>query len=236
MNAKGSLATVLSIEKRFWSRVTQLPEDDDGCWLWQGKKDRDGYGIVRANGRDFRAHRVAYMLFWTESIAKDVLIRHLCNTRACCRPDHLRTGTALDNARDRDQSGRGVKRVGEPMLTEFDAMRVLKRYSEGETEAALAVEFGVPRNVIHNLVTRRSHRSLPRIVSKVPREAVDPTRPYSWCKLDAIQVQAVRERHARGEQSAALAKELGVDPKAIRDIVRGRTWKHLLRETLSEAA
>jgi hypothetical protein len=43
--------------QRFMSKVFISA---DGCWLWLGGKDRDGYGLLEVNGKGFRAHRLAY--------------------------------------------------------------------------------------------------------------------------------------------------------------------------------
>ena len=45
---------------RLWSRV-QI--DINGCWMWQGNRDANGYGRIRHNGRLSLAHRVSYELF-----------------------------------------------------------------------------------------------------------------------------------------------------------------------------
>lgn len=44
---------------RFMSKV----EKTDTCWLWAAGKGYNGYGKFRHDGRDKRAHRIAYELF-----------------------------------------------------------------------------------------------------------------------------------------------------------------------------
>ncbi|MFC5374753.1 HNH endonuclease signature motif containing protein [Brevundimonas faecalis] len=77
------------------------------CWPWTGGLMTNGYGQtrVRMQGRwrSAGAHQVAYYLatgVW-ERRADGRLVRHLCHNRLCCNPAHLRGGTALDNAWDR---------------------------------------------------------------------------------------------------------------------------------------
>jgi hypothetical protein len=43
-------------EERFWSNTLKT----SGCWLWQGKRDRKGYGVFSLKNCQLRAHRVAY--------------------------------------------------------------------------------------------------------------------------------------------------------------------------------
>ena len=80
--------------KRFWSKVKKTR---DGCWLWMGRCNTDGYGI--GPNRQL-AHRFAYELK-NGPIPKGKLIRHFkCHNRACVRPGHLKTGTNYQNALD----------------------------------------------------------------------------------------------------------------------------------------
>lgn len=36
---------------------------ENGCWLWQGHKDKDGYGQITRARRRARAHRLSMHLF-----------------------------------------------------------------------------------------------------------------------------------------------------------------------------
>ena len=81
---------------------------DNGCILWQGATDKDGYGKFQLNGngsqRHVRAHRFAYFLrhgAWPEE-----LILHTCDTPGCVNPDHLENGDQGKNVRDCVARGR----------------------------------------------------------------------------------------------------------------------------------
>lgn len=56
-----------------------------GCWLWTGRKDRNGYGVTKS-GR--MAHRVVYE---SEAgpIVRGLEPDHLCRRRPCVAPHHL---------------------------------------------------------------------------------------------------------------------------------------------------
>lgn len=62
------------------------------CWLWVGRKDRDGYGLFYHLHRDHLAHRIAYVLAHGEMQPGEE-VHHTCERRLCVRPDHL---VALD--------------------------------------------------------------------------------------------------------------------------------------------
>lgn len=77
------------------------------CWGWTGAKS-EGYGIVSVDGRSTGLHRVSYTIN-VGPIPEGLFVLHKCNNPVCCRPDHLRVGTALDNAADMVASGRAAR-------------------------------------------------------------------------------------------------------------------------------
>lgn len=78
---------------------------EQGCWEYRGPKFANGYGQVKVDGTPRLAHRVAYEL-WVGPIPDGLLIRHKCDNPPCMNPDHLETGTNLDNRRDSVERGR----------------------------------------------------------------------------------------------------------------------------------
>jgi len=86
----------------FWSHVDHTTTPD-GCWLWTGATDKNGYGVLVHHGIHWRAHRATWALTHGP-LPSSVHLLHGCDTPACCRPDspaHLRPGTPADNAADR---------------------------------------------------------------------------------------------------------------------------------------
>lgn len=73
-----------------------IPEPNSGCWLWEARLDRHGYGTVDDGTKPKRAHKVLY-----ESIYGPVTIDldHKCRTRSCINPDHLEPVTRKINIR-----------------------------------------------------------------------------------------------------------------------------------------
>ena len=71
-------------QERFWSRVDR----SGSCWVWLGGKQSNGYGKFDANGKQWLAHRFA----WVEShgsIPVGLTIDHLCRNRMCVRLGHM---------------------------------------------------------------------------------------------------------------------------------------------------
>lgn len=94
-------------EEDFWRRVS-IPENPNGCWLWTGPTKTYGYGIASYRRRNYRAHRLAYELFYGP-FDSGLLVLHLCRNRHCVNPDHLYLGTAQDNANDAINDGTTLK-------------------------------------------------------------------------------------------------------------------------------
>jgi len=89
--------------ERFWSKVQR----GDGCWLWTGEINNQGYGRFctwRGGRKRFFAHRLAYEL--TRGPLEGLMARHRCDNPPCCNPDHLDPGTQQDNMRDARKRGR----------------------------------------------------------------------------------------------------------------------------------
>lgn len=88
---------------RFWRDVEKA--DGDCCWLWQGRTNERGYGLLSVGGRDRFAHRISYALH-RGAVPEGALVLHSCDTPACVRPDHLCAGDAAENVRDMVSRGR----------------------------------------------------------------------------------------------------------------------------------
>ena len=77
----------IDLYDKFMSNVDKKEEDE--CWIWIGKKTKNGYG----------AYRLSYVLFKGE-LKKGMCICHKCNNKGCVNPNHLYQGTQQDNIND----------------------------------------------------------------------------------------------------------------------------------------
>jgi hypothetical protein len=75
-----------------------------GCWEWQGRRDRWGYGRITVSHRRYSVHRLSAALFLGFDLASPLHILHRCHNPACFCPDHLHPGTHQENMRDREDS------------------------------------------------------------------------------------------------------------------------------------
>lgn len=99
--ASGGGGRLLSGEDfvRFWLKVG-VKESRDACWLWEGSGTPLGYGQFRGKSRALLAHRASFEDTYGP-IAKGLVVRHLCDVRACVNPFHLASGTQLQNIQDK---------------------------------------------------------------------------------------------------------------------------------------
>lgn len=82
-------------------------DEKTGCWLWQGKRNSAGYGVIWSGGslkegRELRVHRVSYEHF-VEPIPAGLTLDHVrargCRYRHCANPAHLEPVTHRENIR-----------------------------------------------------------------------------------------------------------------------------------------
>lgn len=93
--------------RRFWAKVDR--PSAEACWPWTASLTKSGYGQFGLNRGVVRAHRAA-MAFATNKSVTGLVVRHLCDNKACCNPAHLALGTHSENVADRVQRGRSSTR------------------------------------------------------------------------------------------------------------------------------
>ena len=86
--------------------------DADGCWLWTGSKDRDGYGLMRTKQGTRRVHRVSFEQATGETLMPKDEVDHRCRKRACFRPGCLEKVDRLENERRKPGRRPGASRWG----------------------------------------------------------------------------------------------------------------------------
>ena len=101
-------------EVRFWLRV-RADDSLDGCWLWTGLQDKDGYGQMRRNkrpgeqkGRMVKAARFAWEME-NGPMPDGMFALHRCDNPPCVRPSHIYPGLHLTTA-GMSESGNATRR------------------------------------------------------------------------------------------------------------------------------
>jgi hypothetical protein len=127
--------------------VDNVAKDEvSGCWIWQGCRDEDEYGVIAVRNVACRAPRVSAALFNGFDIGSDRIIRHICDNPPCVNPEHLMDGTWADNMRDKIARGRANPAWGEAKSTKLslsDVRKIRKLKSAGMTGKELGIRFGI---------------------------------------------------------------------------------------------
>jgi hypothetical protein len=93
--------------EEFWEWFqTKLITTPTGCKEWNGCRFAQGYGVVRMNGKNMKAHRISLEHHLGRQIREGMFVLHSCNNPPCCTPEHLREGTHQENMDDKLRSGR----------------------------------------------------------------------------------------------------------------------------------
>ncbi len=98
---------------------------ENGCIEYTGTLKK-GYGNLFRRGKNYRAHRIAYVLANPEEDISELCVCHKCDNRACINPSHLFSGTIVDNIKDMDAKGRRRTKTPELVGTKFGRWLVVK--------------------------------------------------------------------------------------------------------------
>jgi hypothetical protein len=141
-----------------------------GCWEWP----RAGYSkITIAHNTKVFVHRLAAHLWLGMSLDSDLDVCHTCDNPPCFNPEHLFTGTHLDNMKDAADKGkwdgkrilRGeelsiqVRESGTALRRQFmesEILEIRERYAAGETQRTIACAFDTSQAQVHYIVTRKT--------------------------------------------------------------------------------
>ena len=136
-----------------WNELS-VREPSDECWTdWPFGRGSDG----RPYAGSVRAYRL--ILTWRDGPAEGRHALHSCDNPPCWNPRHLRWGTPAENVQEAYDRNRipAVKnfprgeRHHNAVLTDDIVREVLTRHWHGESEAALAREFGISRSTIMSI-------------------------------------------------------------------------------------
>lgn len=125
-----------TLRERFDEKCSSPTES--GCVLWVGANDKDGYGLIRIDGKNVKAHRVALSWKLGRPLVAGEQALHECDTPACVAEAHLKPGDNSVNQTDASKRGR----CRSQRLTADDVISIRVRRSS-ESLSSLAKSFGV---------------------------------------------------------------------------------------------
>lgn len=155
----------LNVIKRFNRYI--VPGNSEDCWLWQGYRNKEGYGILgMSSGGNEKAHRLAYALYKGD-VPENIFVLHKCDNTSCCNPSHLFLGTHTDNMQDMYKKGRhkieyvsGSKSKCCVLKPSFVLLArelwLTKKWTQGE----LAKLFNCSQQCISNLILGKTYQDV----------------------------------------------------------------------------
>lgn len=149
------------VKSRLLASVKRMPS---GCWEWQNRREKNGYGRTSYRRRKIGSHVLSYRLHRGD-VAPGLFVCHTCDNRPCCNPDHLFLGTHQDNVADMVAKGRQFHPIGErhtqSRLT-TSAVIVIRDLciSSSLTQNEIAGLFGVSRTAISAIATGKNWKHL----------------------------------------------------------------------------
>jgi hypothetical protein len=177
----GGIRTVADLRAR--CRV----DDDTGCWHWSMGFSQGSPRIHLAlDGRNtaMRGRRAALLLARGKDVRPGLVVfaRLQCRSADCVNPAHCRAGTRQQHGEWQRLSGTGrtpAKQVGAVKgwtvrPRRFTPEQVHRIRNGSESVAALAREFGVAMNSIHQVRTFKTYRT---VRAEVPGASVFSWRP-----------------------------------------------------------
>ncbi len=225
--------------KRFWSKVSKENEWFAGCWEWTAATNK-GYGVFRLSlnknvSKCFIAPRIAYYIKH-RTLADGLCVCHHCDNPLCVNPEHLFLGTAQDNNDDKTSKWRHTygERNTWAKLTEKQVHEIMVLHSVNKISMSkIAPMFGVTRKAISMIISGERWKHV-----QPSKECIAGAKiPHKWhlvgekhrmAKLSEEQVQRIRVMVYTSRLSIPkVAKKFGVSHHAVRNIISGKTWKHL---------
>ncbi len=127
---------------------------NDGCWIWTGAHGARGYGSVSHNGKRWSSHRLIYTLL-RGKIPHGAIMRHSCDVRLCCNPDHLTPGTYQENRQDSIGKGRKpndwrwVREVSNSVIREVRLRHYVEDWSVRKIARRYELNSGYVRAIVN---------------------------------------------------------------------------------------
>lgn len=157
----------IPLADRFFGFVGR--KQPNGCILWAGSFDKDGYGVISSGGkhdRQLRAHRVSYELC-VGPIPDGLWVLHRCDNPPCINPVHLFAGTHQDNEDDKLSKKRNL--VGErhhaSKLTSEKVQEIRLKARNGVSQNQLSLEYKVARHSIKSILEGTTWKHVPETIT-----------------------------------------------------------------------
>lgn len=203
---------------RIYDRLDKS-SNPNGCWEWQGGRNKGGYGKTWSNGRTIYAHRLMWSLH-NGDIPQGMQVCHKCDNPPCCNPEHLFLGTAQENMADRSTKGHAPlgENVKAAKLSESQVMEIDSLLRQGLSCPTIAAMFDVHRNTVLHIKNGKvwAHTT--------GRDGSDKANPRKLTAAEVIKIDAMLRA---GERDYLIAKAFSIDATTLSNIKNGRSWRQI---------
>ena len=143
-------------------KVSKFVQDE--CWLSTTAKATTGYRMLYMSNQNWgfgisRYAHIASHLVFNGDIPKGKIVRHKCDVKPCCNPDHLEVGTQQDNLEDATKRyifSVPLNRAWKINTREVCLIRFLS--SNGIVDnKTLSHIFGIHNSAIQRIATKKSY-------------------------------------------------------------------------------
>ena len=203
----------------------------DGCvWSIKGEKilkpgiNKPGYEYVNIGGRNHSISRLVVEAF-VGLVGKSDVVDHIDHNKRNNHLENLRIISRSANTKSFQAARRSEGGLVNTLqrLTEDDAREIIRiRHEEGLGAAGIAKRLGVPRSTVSNVIYGVNFGYLNRPWG-------EPDSERFSVKLNDDKAKEIIAFYANGETQASLAKRFEVSASSVRDILIGKTYKHLSR-------
>jgi len=199
---------------------------ESGCLLWARALDSSGYGQTSVQGRNYRAHRVAYMLHHHVTLESSQVLMHRCDTPRCVHVDHMRVGTQAENLADCKAKGRQAR--GEvnshAILTDAQVVAMREEWAAapprtprnpGITMKELGSKYGIRTSTVSGILGGLNwiHVGGPLHKARI--------------RLTDEQVRAIRATPLT-DSAASVARTFGISLSAVHQVRSGVSYRHVV--------
>ncbi len=195
---------------------------DNGCIIFQGGKDGQGYGRYWKNGKLKSVTRAILALQLGHELPTSMDACHTCDRPSCINPEHLWTGTRTQNLLDASKKGRTQGKSHPLSNAKLDGEKVREirqKLAAGERMKDVAEQYSVGRKTLHDIKYHVTWKAEGEEVP-VPRIGGSLDRKFTFA-----QALEIRERIQAGESLPKIAQEFGVSRSIIHDIKNNVTYR-----------
>jgi hypothetical protein len=146
--------------------------DVDGCWIWRGHRRYDGRPALKLGGLSpMSPSRLAYIVAGENRLGSKVLGLPNCD-ELCCNPAHQQIMTKARSMAIASAAGKLkatptrrarmalASRARSGKLTAEQAREIRERRAAGEVLKAIAADYGVSKQLVHDIARGRYWREL----------------------------------------------------------------------------